>query len=387
MAVLSSYFRDFLAGIRPTENQSADMKTGHETLRKRLAEFESLQDVVVSDFIQGSYRRSTAIRPVGDKRSDVDVIVVTNLDADVVTPHEALEKFRPFVEKHYSGKYVFQGRSIGISLSYVELDLVVTAAPSEVVREMVTSKAVRSLATPEEVPDWRLNRLWIPMSERALPGMYGRVSRAAQEEEWRTEALLIPDRDADCWEETDPLAQIRWTFGKSKATDGHYVNVVKALKWWRRVQHPEPEHPKGYPLEHIIGDCCPDGIGSVAEGIVLTLEAIRDEFADHVDQGVVPDLRDRGVDQNVLKRLTADDFGDFHQQASEDAELAREAYEEESIAGSARLWRELLGSKFPEPPSDGGDDGGGEGKAATAVAGGGYTPREELSVPGRGRFG
>ena len=71
------------------------------------------------------------MRPKNGKRSDVDVIVVTKLDKDEYTPEEALDLFVPFLEEHYKDKYRIQGRSIGIELSYVDLDLVVTAAPSE----------------------------------------------------------------------------------------------------------------------------------------------------------------------------------------------------------------------------------------------------------------
>lgn len=62
---------------------------------------------------------------------------------------------------------------------------------------------------------------------------------------------------------------------RTRNTNGHYVNVVKAIKWWRRL-NAAPPYPKGYPLEHLIGISCPDGIASVAEGVVRTLEDIRD---------------------------------------------------------------------------------------------------------------
>ena len=42
-----------------------------------------------------------------------------------------MDLFVPFLEKHYKDKYRIQGRSIGISLSYVDLDIVPTSAPGE----------------------------------------------------------------------------------------------------------------------------------------------------------------------------------------------------------------------------------------------------------------
>ena len=81
--------------------------------------------------------------------------------------------------------------------------------------------------------------------------------------------MLIPDREAEKWDKTHPLEQIRWTVEKNKNCNTHYINVVKALKWWRKTQYPDMKHPKSYPLEHFIGDCCPDDIKSVEDGYCI----------------------------------------------------------------------------------------------------------------------
>jgi hypothetical protein len=160
MADLPTYFEDFLSDIRLTSNQKNDCKEGHKILRKRLNEDENLRDIIVSDFLQGSYKRATAVRPIAESRSDVDVIVVTNLDKDDITPEEALEKFRGFLQTWYKGKYKKQGRSWGIELSYVSLDLVPTSAPSEVVKKMVRTLSVKNSATLEESPEWPFREDW-----------------------------------------------------------------------------------------------------------------------------------------------------------------------------------------------------------------------------------
>jgi tRNA nucleotidyltransferase (CCA-adding enzyme) len=106
---LPSYFADFLRDIRPTPNQVDDLRRGHTTLRERLRDDAGLSSIYVSDFLQGSYRRATAVRPKGEARSDVDVIVVTDLDRQTYTPQDAIDLFIPFMEKHYKGKYQVQG--------------------------------------------------------------------------------------------------------------------------------------------------------------------------------------------------------------------------------------------------------------------------------------
>ncbi len=129
--ILKTDFETFLKDIRPTSAMRDDLKKGHKTLRDRLNADADLKPILVSDFLQGSYRRYTAVRPKGEKRSDVDIIVVTKLDETEYTPKKALALFEPFLEKHYKGKWRPQGRSFGIELSYVELDVVPTSAPTE----------------------------------------------------------------------------------------------------------------------------------------------------------------------------------------------------------------------------------------------------------------
>ena len=96
MSTVPSHFKDFLSNIRLSDNQVSDLKTGHTTLRKRLEEDETLSKIIVSTFLQGSYRRSTAVKPKNGNKSDVDVIVVTKLDSEEYTPEEALNLFVPF---------------------------------------------------------------------------------------------------------------------------------------------------------------------------------------------------------------------------------------------------------------------------------------------------
>lgn len=179
MATAPTCFSDFLSAIRLSDNQVSDLKTGHTTLRERLLADEDLSPIIVSTFLQGSYRRSTAVKPKNGNKSDVDIIVVTNLNSEITTPEEALDKFIPFLDKYYEGKYRKQGRSLGISLSYVDLDIVPTSAPSEAVQEELSSEELISESTIEECYTF--------FSE-------------SEDSNWKDEPLLIPDREADAWD-------------------------------------------------------------------------------------------------------------------------------------------------------------------------------------------
>ncbi|AYQ30970.1 SMODS domain-containing nucleotidyltransferase [Runella sp. SP2] len=375
---INSYFSDFLSDIRLTSSQKEDLKRGHETLRRRLNEYDDLKSIIVSTFLQGSYRRATAVRPLNGKRADVDIIVVTNLDRYNLTPQEAINKFIPFCDKYYKGKYKLQGRSIGIELSYVDLDIVVTAAPSEVDLAALKSRSVTTDLMLEDFGgnyEWRLSKGW---SEPDFHKGYVYLSESVRSEpEWKINPLWIPDRDAEEWVETHPLEQIRWTRDKNKNTNGHYVNVVKALKWWRTLKLTNLKYPKGYPIEHMIGDCCPDNITSVAEGVCKTMEAIIAKYQIQHLLGTTPVLPDRGVPtHNVWKRVSPDDFAEFYESVQEYSKIAREAFEADKLKTQVTKWRELFGEKFP--PYEGNEEEESKSRNLTAPLGG-FTPRKESS--------
>jgi hypothetical protein len=366
MPELPSYFDRFLQDIRPTQNQRDECKTGHETLRDRLHHDESLKDIEIDTFLQGSYRRATAVRPTGDLKSDVDVITVTNLDKSRYTPKRAMDLFIPFLEKHYKGKWEAKGRAFGISLSYVQLDLVVTAAPSE-----VQTKSWRELSQLNESDilgetTWKPNNEWLPSS------LYASLL-TGQKAIWKLEPLDIPDREANEWDKTHPLAQIAATWVKNRETNRHYINVVKAVKWWKVSQQSDLEYPTGYPLEHLFWVSCPRNIESVAQGVVLALEDISSRYQTFVDSGQVPFVPDHGVpEHNVVGRLSPGDFRDFYQRIRVAADQARDAFDETDMCESAEKWRLLFGSKFPQCPNN--------------TKQGGYTPRKEASILPGGRF-
>lgn len=366
MPSLPSYFDQYLKDIRPTQNQRDECKTGHEALRERLHNDEPLKEVVVDTFLQGSYRRATAVRPAGGVKSDVDVITVTNLDKAKYTPRQAMNLFIPFLEKHYKGRWEAKGRAFGISLSYVELDLVITAAPSEAQTE--SWRQLAGLSESDIIGDtkWEPADAWFP------EGLFDSsiTERAAA---WKLEPLDIPDREANEWDRTDPLAQIAATWAKSRGTNRHYVNVVKAVKWWKVAQQPDMDYPKGYPLEHLLWVSCPNGITSIAQGVVSALEDIANRYKVHADTGQVPFVPDHGVpEHNVLGRLSVEDFQEFHRRICEAANHARDAFNESNVCESAEKWRLLFGSKFPLCPEN--------------TKKGDYTPRKEASIVPGGRF-
>ncbi len=361
MSAIPSYFNDFLANIRLSDSLREDLKKAHEELRDNLKKDDFTKDLLVDSFLQGSYARSTCIKPqVGDK-VDVDVIAVTNIDHHIVSPQDAFALIMPFAKKYYDDVRQ-QKRSIGISLDSVDIDLVITAAPSEEVMREIYEAHLSDAFTIDDISNYS-GRSYRTDSLRSF------FNTDEGQKSWQTEPLFIPDIIDGQWYRTHPLEQIRWTRDKNQRCSGHYVNVVKSLKWWKRVTMPNSKHPKSYPLEHFIGDCCPDGITSVAEGITKTLEHIVLYYP------TKPFLPDRGVpEHDVFESLTDDEYIAFYNTVKRSAPLARRAYEVSDVKESVNLWRAFFRDcdEFPSYPEPSG----------------GFTPRTQKaeSIPS-GRFG
>lgn len=356
---LPTYFDDFRINTQPTERQRKVMSEEHIKLRELLAKAPELKEVLLGTFIQGSQRRATSLIGSTAHPCDVDIVAVTNLPRSRFTAAYAHKLFQPFLERHYSGKYKAQDRSWCITVDpEVTIDLVPTSEPdSPQLREAVRStKALRD---------------WSPTFQTLSEAVKAEARDTA---DWdRTEALWIPDRTLQIWERTHPLFLIAWTAKKNQRCNGHFAHTAKAVKWWKREIQPNPKYPKGYPLEHLVGDTCPDGITSVAEGLTRTLEAIAASYRGHAARRETPFLQTRGLSeaQNVMKRVEGSDFAAFHANVESAARLARRALDAQDIHESASLWRQLLGPEFPSPPSP---------------ATGGYTPREKPTQLSEGRY-
>jgi len=366
---LPSYFIDFLSVIRPTKAQNRSMQEAHTDLQDRLRKDKLLVPILVTTFIQGSYRRHTALKGDEDNHCDVDVVVVTRFDKAINTPQQVLDAFQPFLEENYKGRYEAQGRSWGITWDdTVKLDLVPTAAPSESMMRLFEAEGV-GVWSPEIGP-WLVEEAQ-QKSLRVDP-LYEAIQTARKDLQWVLEPLDIPDRDANIWDRTHPLAQIEWTTNKNRRTNGNYINMVKAMKWWRRVKEPLPKYPKSYPLEHMLGLNCGDGIQSVAQAVVDALERAVAEYEQEAAVPETPVLPDHGFPPydapNVFGRLDAEDFADFYDKLTAAASTAREALDCASMHKSSLLWRELFGGEFPKAAPNDGDDNGGEGPK------GGFTP-------------
>jgi hypothetical protein len=313
---LPSYFTDFLTEIEPSQSYKDDQKKGHTTLRKRLAEDDDFGKIHVNTFLQGSYKRCTAIHP----GKDVDIVVVTSIDPDTTAASAATARLETCLEKYYPGKVTPQNRSLNVELSYVTMDVVIAAS-----RDLRSQNAFANIRGFEAIEE------------------------AAS---WKAQPLQIPDRDLQKWVDTHPKKQLEWTTDLNKASGGYFVPLVKMFKWWRREAYSSPAYPKGYVLERLVGEVFDQAKRDDAEGFMQLLRNLVSAYDTYAALDLVPHLPDAGVPtHNVLARVSAADFKTFMGKVKDASTTAEAALASTDKAESAELWRKLFGSKFSAAPT------------------------------------
>ena len=97
---LINCFNDMLTEIRPPQDLLDECVKAHTELRETLMSCPELKGVVVTTFLQGSYRRSTLTRPAKGSKPDVDVVVVTSLDPNAWTSARVQDAFCRVLDKY-----------------------------------------------------------------------------------------------------------------------------------------------------------------------------------------------------------------------------------------------------------------------------------------------
>lgn len=313
MQTLPSYFQEFLSEINPSASYLEDQRTGHRTLRKRLKEDEDFKKYHVNTFLQGSYARDTAIHP----GKDVDIVVVTNLDPDKVKVADVYNFMPQVLDRYYEGKWKPQGRSFGISLSYVDLDVVIATSKNFGDEESLVTLSKAQVMNESDV-DWKDYPLW------------------------------IPDRDLNKWVETHPKAQMQATTDQNKASGNYLVPLVKIFKWWRKHTYTTPERPKGYILERMVAENMKMNCSSYPEHIKALFQNLVTNYKAVVDNNQIPFLPDPGNPKhNVAGRVKPEDFKVLYSHIKSALGKIEKACNENDNVKATELWREILGNKFP----------------------------------------
>jgi hypothetical protein len=288
MTTVADAFDKFLKKIELTETDRAAVIAQHEDIRKKLREHVT---GVADDFLTGSYKRGTAIRPP----HDVDVFLVLKEDVHgkqrSAPVKECLEMVHGALAKAYPDKASIrvQQRSVNIAVGGVGYDIV-----------------------PAFVHD---------------KGGY-----------------LIADRERTTWIRSDPKVHAEKCNAANQRAGGMLNALIKAAKRWKDV-HGKPlgsfhlevmayeafsQAPKSYP----------EGLGALFTFLGTRVKGSCDEPAKlgaKVDQGMTREQRDA--------------IGARFETA---AARAREAIAHDAARRPEQahtLWRSLLGEDYPEKGS------------------------------------
>lgn len=196
-----SDFNSFLKDIEPSTTTVSYISSIQTNLRDYLKSHESYKFVHTDTFLSGSYAKHTSIRPVaGDKKRDVDIIVVTTYSSDK-SSIDGLNELRDILaqKNDYSSAKV-QHHSVGIDMSGISVDVVPVIV--------------------DEDDD---------------------------------QLYYVGDSEIGNWTVSDPKGHKAWSTEVNTSNNSEYKPLVKIFKWWRRTNCPDDKkYPKGITLEKII---------------------------------------------------------------------------------------------------------------------------------------
>ena len=292
-------FNKFLSNIEPSPTTVSYISSIQTNLREYLKNHEEYKKIHVDTFLSGSYAKHTSIRPVlGDKKRDVDIIVVTSYQSDK-NSKEVLEELKDVLQENsnYDTAQV-QQHSVGIEMRGISVDVVPVIADEE-----------------------------------------------------DDQLYYVGDTDSGEWSMTDPKGHKEWSTSVNKDNNNEYKPLVKIIKWWRRYNCPEDKkYPKGITLEKIVADNLGDSSLSTEDFLITTLQNIVLNYKEsYVDENVNPIICDPSekIDENdLLEGYSVEDFAAFVNRIEEHLNLLN------TEGTTNATWRKVLGTEFPSSSTE-----------------------------------
>jgi hypothetical protein len=298
--ILKTYFERFVSNVQPTDDRVSAISDAHTTLRGHLTDDAELLFPIADSFLSGSYARKTAIDPI----KDADIILVlehTHISGDrkEPRPRDVLENFRSAIDLFYDEVNLeTQRRSIQVHLA---------------------EEDVRMDVVPAIAPSGKDERLW------------------------------VPDYHQNHWVESWPKAHIDYSRDKNSGSDGQFVRLVKALKWWR-AQQLDKRAPKSFLLEVMTAQYLV-ARDSLPESFEATVKAMHAAYTPLVSQGRLPSIIDPGVGGDLVDscQWSFAEFSYFTQHLGTLVSVAGRANSASSSKeDTIKEWRSVFGEMYPE---------------------------------------
>lgn len=325
--VPNTRFTELLADIEPSPTTKGEASSAHTGVREHLRDHASFQNRWSHDFLAGSYKRDTAIRPKktdeGHERPDVDIIVVTTFSTSD-DPDDVLEELSDALEDGYDVERINK-RSVRVVTSRAEIDVVPVVESGDVYE--------------------------------------------------------LPDRDLGRWKLTNPPGHTDWSAQQNKDFGGRFKPLVKLLKSWRR-ENKTGKRPKGFVLEVLVSLHAPKGEAHYGEAFAQLLENIYAVYGAGAAIGSKPYINDPGLPGNdIMSKVSITDWKAFVERVRVHAGYARRAQSEDDMEEATRLWRKLFGDRFKATANVANSDNLASYAAAPTVGGVGYTFPDTPAAP------
>lgn len=305
MRTLEQHMKKFLSNINPSQTYVDRAISEHKTLRGHIEESDILSEYRPTTFLQGSYRKNTAIEMI----KDVDVVCLFTGEYYYFAPGEIVNN--PFTPEKvytllysalssmpmYKDKLRPQKRSIGIEMG-IQLDV------------------IPAIAGP--------------------PGI-------------DADPIRIPEKGSDGnmrWVDTYTRTDIGLCSEKNSRCDNNFVPIVKMLKYWRNVRLSKSQTPCSYFLETLLHRV-PDDIysGSIAPAFVgvcmWIVKNITPKFA-----GSVGLLMTGGDNLFSSSNWSLLNYSIFYDQLMRDTYALAIGLNKETDDDATEEWRSVFGQKF-----------------------------------------
>jgi len=275
------------------------LKSAHNELRSVLTEQDEVKKLYIDDYLQGSYRLRTGIKPVNGGEYDVDVILELNLKND-------------------KGEYIMNGYLVTEWLYNILKDI---PAYKDKVEYPPKTRSVRIKYAKE----LRLDISPVHFNNDKDP------------------VMIVPD-----WKLTNPKGYRNWCVSVHEASKQQFYFVTRILKYWRDLQTGVGSHPKSILLTTLIGKniSTKEGI-SVNESLVITMKNLNNYLQKLTE---VPRVENPSLStENLAERFSYSDFISFKSMFKIASEKIIEAFNEEDEDKAIKMLNssELFKDTFP----------------------------------------
>lgn len=310
---LTKQFRAFFKRVNPSQTYEDAAASAHNSIRSLIENTEGpAADLRIRSFLQGSYRRETAIHTI----NDVDVVALCSLS------------YKPSANRATRDQ-IFHTISEAVASDQKYADKIRYGPDSMCVKILLAGVKV------EVLPALRV------------------AGKPYQYEPFRIFQPDDPGPDSQRWRLTFARHHQKRCSTKNSQCDGRFIPIIKCFKHLRSI---DPQLADGdavsFHLEcllYAVRDAVYDG--SAAEYIESVLEAVAAFTPDKAQSsGVKSPCGDKTLFHSP--EWSRSSYDRFHQAAQQWHALARSANQQDDEDGAIEEWQDLLGKDyFPKDPA------------------------------------